>query len=192
MSDSQRRINLQRKVRNIALWCIGLHVIKFAGGITHYVISKYIGYRKTFLEEFPRVNVKMVIIESLVGIAACVLLFIGAKRKIKCLLFPFMLVLLIYQLLFVIAIVVLGRLCFNKDDETPHFLCEYLSCPCKAMVQWMCLNGIYFELALIIALLFLTRWMLKIITSLYSEIRLYEKYISNLSFVLNNSCSTIQ
>ena len=147
---SQVNIKLQTKVKNIALGCITLHVIGLAAEIIQLLLTSNRHVIKNPMLQ-PRTIISITM-ESLLGLLTCILLYVGAKKKNKFLLIPFMLVMVLLQVLLVITLFIFGMLCLNGDPI------------------------IFGGMAFIIALLLITGWMLKTTRAFYNDIRDTEGY----------------
>ena len=148
MSDSQRECSrLQKKVQNIAVGMIVIHVLGVVGEIMQYSTSKY-NHKPNYAEFLGGRTAISIIMESLIGIIACVMLFFGAKKKNRYLLIPFMLIMVVLQVFLVITLFILGMLCLHGDPV------------------------IYVAMGLIMILISLTCWMLRTTKALYDELRI--------------------
>ena len=142
---------LQKKVQNIALGCIVLHVIGFTGEIIQASSTKYYMSERDS-KIFEQRAVLSIITESMVGLITSILLYCGARRKNKYMLVPFMLVMVLLQAFLVITLFLFATLCISGE----------------------CINGdplIYFYLALLFILISITCWLLRTTKSLFDELR---------------------
>jgi len=147
MSDSERcRKGLQKKVQNIAVGMIVIHVLGVVGEIMQYSQSKY-NQKPNYAEFLGGRTAISIIMESLIGIVACVMLFFGAKKKNRYLLIPFMLIMVVLQVFLVVSMFILGMLCLHGDPV------------------------VYVAMGFIMILISLTCWMLRTTKALYDEIR---------------------
>ena len=134
---------LQKKVQNIALGCMALHVIGFTGEIIQALSTGHGSIRMINGSErdskiFEQRAVLSIITESMVGLITSILLYCGAKRKNKYMLVPFMLVMVLLQAFLVITLFLFATLCISGE----------------------CINGdplIYFYLALLFILISINR-----------------------------------
>ena len=88
---SFKMADLQKKVQIIAIICIALHVIGFVGEVIQYLTSGYSGSSR-YKELLESRTIISIISELLVGLATSILLYVGAKKKKKYLLIPFLLI----------------------------------------------------------------------------------------------------
>lgn len=147
---------LQKKVQNIALGCMALHVIGFTGEIIQALSTGHGSIRINASERdskiFEQRAVLSIITESMVGLITSILLYCGARRKNKYMLVPFMLVMVLLQAFLVITLFLFATLCISGE----------------------CINGdplIYFYLALLFILISITCWLLRTTKSLFDELR---------------------
>ena len=142
---------LQKKVQNIALGCMTLHVIGFTAEIIQASSTKYYVTEKD-QKLFEKRAVLSIITESMVGMITSILLYCGARRKNKYMLVPFMIVMMLLQAFLVITLFLFATLCISGE----------------------CINGdplIYFYLALLFILISITCWLLRTTKSLFDELR---------------------
>jgi len=93
---------LQNSVQNIAFNCILLHSIVVIGEVIIFSDSTFYELRKMFQSKV----VISIFIEPMLGLLSCILLYVGAKRKNKYLLLPFMLMMTIFQAFLVVALII--------------------------------------------------------------------------------------
>ena len=150
MSETQECCNLQRKVQSIAIGCIGIHIMGFFGEIVQIMSSqKYT--TEEYGEVFHRRTIISMMMESLLGLISCGLLLIGAKKKNKFLLIPFMLIMVLLQVFLSITLFILGMACLSGDPV------------------------IFMSMVLITILISMTCWILRTVKLFYDEIRKEER-----------------
>ena len=142
---------LQRQVQNIALGCTCLHLIGLVGEVIQLSTSRnYLRGTQhghySFHDTFTRKTIISVIMESFLGLITCILLYVGARKKNKWLLVPFMIVMVLMQGCLVITLFMFGMLCLTGEPI------------------------IFLGMALIMFLLSLTAWMLKTTRDFYFDI----------------------
>ena len=150
MSDQQSSTVLQRKVKNIAIGCIVLHVIGFLGEILQSLES----YASINSEIFHSTTFLCMLIETAIGLMASILLYYGARRRNKYLLIPFMIIMIGLQFFLVITLFFFGMLCLQGDPI------------------------IYFAMAMLVVLITFVCWMLRTTKALYDEIRKNENLVA--------------
>ena len=150
---SQVDYKSQTKVKNIALGCISLQVIgMMSAGMYSY-------YSKSNRQYAPRYHyqdyIRMISItmESL-GLLTCILLYVGAKKKNKCLLIPFMVVMVLLQGLLFFGLLNLGIVYINGGLHIIGGIFNF-----------------FMNMIVMIGLFSITGWMLKTTRAFYNEIR---------------------
>ena len=142
--ETQDCCNLQRKVQSIAIGCIGIHIMGFFGEIVQIMSSQY---QSEYGDVFQRRTIISMMMESLLGLISCGLLLIGAKKKNKFLLIPFMLIMVLLQVFLSITLFILGMACLSGDPV------------------------IFISMVLITILILITCWILRTVKLFYDEIR---------------------
>ena len=163
MSALQSSTDLQRKVKNIALGSIGLHVIGFLGEILQSLES----FATRYPEIFENPTFLSMLIESAIGLIASILLYEGAKTRNKYMLIPFMIIIVVLQFFMVITLFFFGMLCLSGDPI------------------------IYFAIAMMVVLITFAGWMLRTTKTLYDDIRKNGTLVSDQSTSVNQTSSTL-
>ena len=150
MSEHQISTDLQRKVKNIAIGSIVLHVIGFLGEI----LQSLEAFASRYSEIFHSTTFLSMLIETAIGLMASSLLYYGARKRNKYLLIPFMIIMVGLQFFLVITLFFFGMLCLQGDPI------------------------IYFAMAMLVVLITFVCWMLRTTKALYDEIRKNENLVS--------------